>query len=167
MAKGSRIARSEGPSHKMVEASVTTLVGLFGVIVIIGSLRAGINWGAEGPRAGFFPFYIGLCILISVAINLLNLFREEKNGLFAEWGQLRQVMSVVIPTAIYVSSISFVGLYVASIVFIAWFMRYLGKYGWLIIAAIAIGMPVVTYIVFERWFLVPLPKGPVEEWLGL
>jgi putative tricarboxylic transport membrane protein len=167
MAKGSRIARSEGPSHKMVEASVTALVGLFGVIVIIGSLRAGINWGAEGPRAGFFPFYIGLCILISVAINLLNLFREEKNGLFAEWGQLRQVMSVVIPTAIYVSSISFVGLYVASIVFIAWFMRYLGKYGWLIIAAIAIGMPVVTYIVFERWFLVPLPKGPVEEWLGL
>jgi len=167
MAKGSRIARSEGPSHKMVEASVTALVGLFGVIVIIGSLRAGINWGAEGPRAGFFPFYIGLCILISVAINLLNMFREEKNGLFAEWGQLRQVMSVVIPTAIYVSSISFVGLYVASIVFIAWFMRYLGKYGWLIIAAIAIGMPVVTYIVFERWFLVPLPKGPVEEWLGL
>jgi hypothetical protein len=28
-------------------------------------------------------------------------------------------------------------------------------------------MPVVTYFIFERWFLVPLPKGPIEEWLGL
>ena len=36
-----------------------------------------------------------------------------------------------------------------------------------IIAAIALGMPIVTYFIFERWFLVPLPKGPVEEWLGL
>ncbi len=167
MAKGSRIARSEGPSHKMVEASVTGLVGLFAVIVVIGSIKAGINWGAEGPRAGFFPFYIGVCILISTAINFVNLFREEKDGLFAEWGQLRQVLSVVIPTAIYVSSISFIGLYVASMVFIAYFMRRLGKYKWPIIAVIAIGMPVLTYIVFEKWFLVPLPKGPLEEWFNL
>ena len=167
MAKGSRIARSEGPSHKMVEASVTGLIGLFAVIVVIGSIKAGINWGAEGPRAGFFPFYIGVCILISTAINFVNLFREETDGLFAEWGQLRQVLSVVIPTAIYVSSISFIGLYVASMVFIAYFMRRLGKYKWPIIAVIAIGMPVLTYIVFEKWFLVPLPKGPLEEWFNL
>ena len=161
------MTRSEGPSHKVVEASVTALIGLFGVVVIIGSIKAGINWGAEGPRAGFFPFYIGLLILLSTAINLLNLFREEKDGLFAEWGQLRQVLSVVIPTAIYVAAIPFIGLYIASILFIAYFMRRLGKYNWLIIAAIAIGMPLVTYIVFEKWFLVPLPKGPLEDWLGL
>lgn len=167
MAKGSRIAHSEGPSHKWIEGAVTGFIGLFGIIVIAGSLQAGINWGAEGPRAGFFPFYIGLIILIATAINLVNLLREEKDGLFAEWSQLRQVMSVVIPSAIYVASITFVGLYVASMVFIAWFMRYLGKYGWLLIALIAIGMPAVTYVVFEKWFLVPLPKGPVEEWLGL
>ena len=28
-------------------------------IVIVGSLQVGIGWGAEGPKAGFFPFYIG------------------------------------------------------------------------------------------------------------
>jgi putative tricarboxylic transport membrane protein len=87
--------------------------------------------------------------------------------LFAEWGQLRQVMSVVVPTAIYVGSMPFVGLYVASIIFIGWFMRWLGGYRWLPTVAVAFGMPIVTYLVFERWFLVPLPKGPIEEWLGL
>ena len=39
-----------GPTHRMVEAGVTLLIALFGVIVIAGSLKAGINWGAEGPR---------------------------------------------------------------------------------------------------------------------
>ena len=34
-------------------------------------------------------------------------------------------------------------------------------------AAVSIGVPLVTYVTFERWFLVPLPKGPIEDWLGL
>jgi len=156
-----------GPAHKAVEAGVTVLIALFGAIVIIGSLKAGINWGAEGPRAGFFPFYVGIFILASSVVNLWNGLREANDALFAEWGQLRQVMSVVIPTAIYVGSMPFTGLYVASIVFIGWFMRWLGKYSWLTVLVVAFGMPIVTYFIFERWFLVPLPKGPVEEWLGL
>jgi len=156
-----------GPMHKRVEAGVTLLIALFGVIVIVGSIKAGINWGAEGPRAGFFPFYVGILIIAASAVNLWNGLREDDRGLFAEWGQLRQVLSVVIPTAIYVGAMPFTGLYVASIVFIGWFMRWLGKYSWLTVAAVAIGMPVIAYLIFERWFLVPLPKGPVEEWLGL
>ncbi len=163
----SQNTNNAGPSHKTVEASVTLLIALFGAIVIYGSIKAGIGWGAEGPRAGFFPFYVGLFIVIASAINLWNGLREPDAPLFAEWGQLRQVFSVVIPTAIYVGVIPFVGLYVASFVFIGWFMRWLGKYRWVTVLAVAIGMPVVTYIIFERWFLVPLPKGPLEEWLGL
>jgi putative tricarboxylic transport membrane protein len=46
-------------------------------------------------------------------------------------------------------------------------MKWLGRYSWLITAAVSIGVPLVTYIVFEKWFLVPLPKGPIEDWLGL
>jgi putative tricarboxylic transport membrane protein len=45
-------------------------------------------------------------------------------------------------------------------------MRWLGRYGWGRIAAIAVGVPVVTFIIFEKWFLVPLPKGLIEEVLG-
>ena len=58
-----------GPTHRLVEAGITLLITLFGVIVIFGSVKAGINWGAEGPRAGFFPFYIEICIVVSSAIN--------------------------------------------------------------------------------------------------
>jgi hypothetical protein len=158
---------ASGPSHRSVEVGVAIAVLLFGALVMYGSVQAGIGWGAEGPKAGFFPFYVGMTIVLSSVVNLWNALRESDVGLFADWGQLRQVLAVVIPSTIYVAAIPFIGLYVSSIVLIGFFMRWLGKYGWLLIALVAIGMPAITYIVFEKWFLVPLPKGPLEDLLGL
>ena len=204
-----------GPSHKVVETAVALAVIAFGAIVILGSIGAGITWGAEGPRAGFFPFYVGIAIVVSGAINLWNAVRQDvPDGLFAEWSQLYQVMLVVVPTTIYAvamannaAAISLLlcviiawsmqklgrvgwpviaiaaigipallytwiadllpenlfGLYAASAIFIAWFMRALGKYRWPMVAAVSIGTPMLVYIVFETYFLVPLPKGRVDD----
>ena len=30
---------------------------------MVDSWRVGIGWAAEGPQAGFFPFYVGLILL--------------------------------------------------------------------------------------------------------
>ena len=75
-------------------------------------------------------------------------------------------MAVVIPTAVYVFAIPYLGIYLASTLLIAVFMRWLGHYPWHTVAAIAIGMPVLTFFLIEIWFLVPLPKGPLEHQLG-
>ena len=32
--------------------------------------------------------------------------------------------------------------------------------------AVSLGLPLFFFLVFERWFLVPLPKGPIERLLG-
>ena len=129
-----------------MEAGIALLIALFGVIVIIGSLKAGINWGARARAPGSFPFYVGIFIVVCQRDQSLERLRERNDGLFAEWGQLRQVMSVVVPTAIYVGAMPFTGLYLASIIFIGWFMRWLGKYRWLTVIAVAFGMPIVTYL---------------------
>ena len=73
-----------GPRHKVVEAGIALLIALFGIIVIIGSLKAGINWGAEGPRAGFFPFYIGIFIVVASAINFWHVLRDGDERLFMQ-----------------------------------------------------------------------------------
>jgi putative tricarboxylic transport membrane protein len=160
-------ASERGPSHVSVEAGVAIAVTVFGIVTVYGSTQAGIGWGAEGPMAGFFPFYVGLLIVLSGLINLYQAITGNfGGGMFASWSQLRQVMSVVIPTAIYVAAIPFIGIYVSSAVLIGFFMRWHGKYGWLTVAAVSIGVPLVTFVVFERWFLVPLPKGPLEAMLG-
>lgn len=158
---------SRGPLHATVEIWTAIAMAVFGLVVIAGSLQVGIGWGAEGPRSGFFPFYLGLAIVLSSVVNFVTARREHDDKLFAEWSQLRQVMSVVIPTTIYVLVIPYTGMYLASFVLIAGFMIWLGRYSALYSLGIAAGVVVAIYFTFERWFLVPLPKGPLEAMLGL
>jgi hypothetical protein len=156
-----------GPSHRGVEAGVAIAIGVFGVICIIGSVQVGTGWADDGPRAGFFPFYIGLAIVISAVANLLTLFASANDHqVFASWGQLSKVVSVVLPTAVYVSILPYIGIYVASALLIGSFMIWLGKYRWSIAIPVAIVVPLLVFVFFERWFLVPLPKGPLEKMLG-
>ena len=159
---------SGGPSHRWVEAGVAVLMALLGVIIIIGSMQVGIGWGPEGPKSGFFPFYLGVIIIGASAANLARAFIDgDPDQLFADWGQLTQVMSVVIPTTVYVLAVPWLGLYLASMLLIGVFMKWLGRYDWSLTLAIAIGVPAIAYVIFEKWFLIPLPKGPIEDLLGL
>lgn len=156
-----------GPSHRSVEAGVAVAVGILGLITVLGSLRVGTGWGDEGPKAGFFPFYIGLIIIISSVVNLVHLFAAPNdNAVFATWSQINKVLSVVIPTAVYVAVIPYSGIYVASALLIGLFMMWLGKYRAVVVVPTAIAVPIFFFVTFERWFLVPLPKGPLEKLLG-
>jgi uncharacterized membrane protein len=58
------------------------------------------------------------------------------------------------------------GLYVASALYIGFYMRWGGRHGWTAVVLCAVGIPLVTFLAFEKWFLVPMPKGPLETWLG-
>jgi hypothetical protein len=67
---------------------------------------------------------------------------------------------------LYVGAIGYIGIYAASAIYIALFMWYFGKYAiWKGIFA-GTSIAVALFFMFERWFLVPLPKGPLEAWLG-
>lgn len=156
-----------GPSHRGVEIGVAAFMAILALIGMYGSIKVGIGWGDEGPKAGFFPFYVSVAVLISCAVNIFKIFLSSDDGeLFAEWGQIRQVLSVVVPTAIYVALIPYIGIYVASALLIAAFMKWLGKYHWVTSIAVAVVVPILTFLMFEIWFLVPLPKGPLENFLG-
>ena len=155
--------------QKSAEVAVAASIFLLGAIVIYDSARLGARWGDDGPQAGYFPFYIGLILCASSAVNLVLalLNRRDRDRTFVEVGQLKLVLTVLIPSAIYVGLIGWTGIYVASAVYVAFFMRRLGKYPWWKVAAVSIGNSVAFFLIFEIWFKVPLPKGPVEALLGL
>jgi putative tricarboxylic transport membrane protein len=156
-----------GPSHRSVEVGVAAIMALLALIGIYGSIKVGIGWGDEGPRAGFFPFYISVIVLIACVINIASVVTVSGEGkVFAEWSQLRQVISVLVPTMVYVGLVPYLGIYVASALLIAFFMRWFGNYGWHIAAAVGVVVPILTFLMFEIWFLVSLPKGPIERLLG-
>ncbi len=100
-------------------------------------------------------------------LNLISGLRENPDAIASEYSQLRQVLKVLVPTTIYCFLVEPLGIYIPSFLLIAVFMKWLGKYSWPLTAAIAFGVPAAFYFVFEKWFLIPLPKGPVEALLGL
>ena len=160
-------AGGTGPSHRGVELSVAGAIALLALIGIYGSLKNGVGWASDGPQAGFFPFYVCLIILVSCAVNVAQVLMSSNDGsVFAYWSQLGKVGSVLLPTIIYVLVIPYSGIYVASGVLITFFMRWFGRYSWLMAIAVGVLVPVLCFFMFEIWFLVPLPKGPLENMLG-
>jgi len=171
MAENNKDERAVG-SMRAWDAGVAIGFFAFGSLVVWESRRLGAAWASDGPQAGYFPFYIGLFICISAVAIFLNALKLGERGrkAFVKWGQLRMILTVMVPSAIYVLLIAnplySLGIYEASVLFIAFFMRLLGKYGVAKILAVSLGTVLVFFLMFEVWFQVPLPKGPVEALFG-
>ncbi len=154
-------------SNRSVDLAVAALLLFAGALVIWDSVRIGFRWESDGPQAGYFPFYVGvllagasLCTIASAA------FAGDGKG-FASRQALRDILAMLLPTIVYVGVLAWLGLYVASFLYICFFMVWLGKYSWPKSLTVSIGVSVIAFLLFETWFKVPLPKGPLEAMLGL
>jgi hypothetical protein len=151
---------------------VSAVLALLGGVVLYDAARLGFGWGLEGPQSGFFPFWLAvLLVSISVAVFIQAWIRGQSRP-FATREQIVPVLKVLVPLAAFVvltdppGPWSGLGLYVAAAFYLAFYMRWVGRHHWLMILAIALVVPVAAFVIFEQWFLVPMPKGPLEEWLG-
>ena len=156
--------RSEGAARRgvstfSVEVVVAGLVFALGLTILIGSWHLGSKWTSDGPGPGYFPFYISLIMCVSGAGVAIQALRNRPEGIFADGQQLKQVLIVLVPAALYVGAVQLVGLYVASAIYIALFMTLLGKYSPLKSAVAAVVTMVLFFLLFEVWFKVPLFKG--------
>ncbi len=152
----------------MRAADLTTAVLLAAgaVLVIWDSFRLGIGWGTDGPKSGFFPFWLAVFMLGALLGICVQALRRTDGLAFVTRVQLPPVLKTLVPAVGYVVIMPGTGLYVASALYMGVYMRWIGRYSWLAVVAIGVGFPVATFVVFEQWFLVPLPKGPLEAWLG-
>ena len=147
----------------IVTASVLMLLG---GVVLYDAVRLGIGWGTDGPRSGFFPFWLALVMVATCALILAQAGWRSSLRPFATREQARPVLKVLWPAAAMVVLMQVTGLYVAAALYVGFYMRWIGHHRWLTVIAIAVSIPVVTFLIFETWFLVPMPKGPLEDWLG-
>jgi hypothetical protein len=144
-----------------VEAGIAALVILFGLVVLIGSRNLGSGWTTDGPGAGYFPFYIGLILCISGGGVLYQalLGKKRNTEIFVDGEQIRRVLSVLVPAAVYVFGIQVLGIYVASALYIAGFMIFLGKFHKAKAVVLGVLIAAFFFLMFEVWFKIPLPKG--------
>jgi hypothetical protein len=148
-----------GISSTSAELVVAALVFAMGLTVLIGSWKLGSKWTSDGPGPGYFPFYISLIMCISGAGIFVQALRKRPEGLFADTQQLKQVMIVLVPAAVYVLAVQLIGVYIASAIYIALFMTLLGKYSPVKSVIAAVVIMAIFFALFEVWFKVPLFKG--------
>jgi putative tricarboxylic transport membrane protein len=147
----------------IIAASLLTALG---VLVLAEAIRLGFRWGPDGPQSGFFPFWLAVILIAHSIAVVVRAWRKHSETPFVSREQLRSVLTVAVPAAIMVLLTQFIGLYVASALYLGFYVRRVGRHSWMTALGLAVCVPVITFVVFERWFLVPLPKGPLEAWLG-
>lgn len=148
---------------RKAEMVVSVLFMLVGVLVIVDSVGLGFMWGRTGPASGFFPFYLGVGVVIAsliVFFNTVKQYRKQGAGKpLMPPGALKPILWVVIPSTVMVAITELVGLHIAAALFVGFYMRVVGKIAWVTTILVAVIAPLSLYITFDKLFLIPLPQG--------
>ena len=78
-------------SLRAMEIIIAGLLLAFGLTIAYASYQLGAGWAEDGPRAGYFPFYIGMIISISSVVTLLQALRNRSinaDAAFVERGHI-------------------------------------------------------------------------------
>jgi hypothetical protein len=151
---------------RVADLVTASVVMLLGGVVVYDAVRLGIGWGTDGPKSGFFPFWLGILLLVMCTGLLIQATLRADSRPFTTREHFGPVMKVLWPAVAMVVLMQWIGLYVASALYIGFYMRWIGRHSWPAVGSLAVGVPLAAFIIFEKWFLVPMPKGPLEAWLG-
>jgi putative tricarboxylic transport membrane protein len=153
---------------------VAIFMFLFGAIVMFDSVRLGFRWQPGfGPGAGYLPFYLALGILVCTGISIVRQsIQLSKVGIVGDKplimeGGLKPILWVLLPSTAMVMLTQIIGLHFAAVVFLLFYMRVVGEIGWVECLLVSILFPIGMYLVFDRFFLIPLPDGILGNYIKL
>lgn len=156
-------------SRFAMEIATAGFVLTIGAVVCFGAREFGIGWGDAGPQPGYFPFYVGLIIVIAscgVLVQAILQHRDRREP-FLTYEQGARILAFFGPMLGFVVLSVLLGMYVALTIYLCGVMVVQGGYRLPKAAAISVTTALISYVVFEVWFLVPLLKGPLEAWLNI
>lgn len=147
-----------------------SIILFIGIIIMYDSIRLGFGWGMSGPRAGFHPFIMSLIVIIGCLIVIAQAIARKgvssSDKPFIPKGAIKPVLNVVVPAIIMVILTEYIGLYIAAVLYLAVYMRWIGRLRWSTVILLSIIVPLSTYILFDKLFLVPMPRGILGDIIG-
>ena len=155
-------------STRAVDIAVSILLAAFAALMAWDNWKSGAGWASDGPKAGYFPFYLALLLGGASLFGLVKALADRKSAgsPFVNREQLRRVLQVLVPTFLFCLFTQWLGLYVASFLLIAGFMVYVGKIAWWKSLLTSLIFALAMFVTFDVAFDVIMPKGPLEAWLG-
>lgn len=143
---------------KVPELATAAAIVFVAAVVMIDSFPKS-GWTPTGPDAGFYPFWSGAVMAVAGLVVAEQALRGRGLAIaFAGRENLVALAQVVLPMAVAVSLLGFLGIYVVSAAYLAYFGRWVGRHRWIVVLPVAVLVPLVTFFVFETAFKVSLPK---------
>jgi len=135
---------------------------LIGIGITLGSLKYGFG-SLHEPGAGFITFFAGAILsLLSIALFLSSLRSgEPRKGLRILWEDLEvgKVFYVLGFLVIYTLVLNHLGFLVSTFLLLSFLFRVKATYRLPKVIIMSFLITAASYLLFEVWLKVPLPKG--------
>lgn len=119
--------------------------------------------GGLGP--GFYPFWSAVLIAGAALVVIYRWYRsaDTAEGVFVRREAWTAPLKIAVPMMVAVASIEWIGFYFVTGLYMGFFARFIGRYRWIWVVAIAVVFPALIYLSFEKGFRVSLPKSWLYE----
>lgn len=136
---------------------------LFGIFICWEARGLGVGQVVK-PGPGFFPFWLGLALII-VSLALLFHFGREKIDLSISapdlWKGLHweKVLYSSVALLLYALFLETLGYILATVLLILFFFRAIEPQKWVVVILGSVITSFITYFLFKVWLQVQLPAG--------
>ncbi len=151
------------------ETLFAALLVLFSLALILQVLKLPVAWTSIGPGSGFFPFWLVVGVVFQAALIFVRSRRVPvppgRAAPFIERESVRPLLIVFLPMVAVIYMLRYLGIYIGGGLYLAGYMIFVGRQRWVTVFLVSVMLPVALFFIFERWFLLPMPKGVLLEYL--
>lgn len=145
------------------------LLVLLSAVLFPQALKLPIAWTGSGPGSGFFPFWLTVGVAFHALLILVRSVRAPappgRAAPFIPTKAWRPLLVVFLPMAAVIGLLRYLGIYLGGALYLGGYMIFVGRERWITVLLVSVLLPLALFFIFERWFLLPLPKGMLLEYL--
>ncbi|MDR7521186.1 MAG: tripartite tricarboxylate transporter TctB family protein [Armatimonadota bacterium] len=152
--------------HRAGQAMALALVAS-AILLLREAVRLPVAWTPTGPGAGFFPTVLAIGLAFNAILILLKSLQAAPGGdrPFLPPGAWKPLVAAFLPMVAVVALIDYLGLYLGGALYLAGYTLFVGRHRPVTIVLVSVLIPLGLFLIFERWFLLLLPKGVILEYL--
>ena len=140
----------------------SVLFVLFGAFLIFESRKYSMGT-IDNPGPGFLPLLLGIAIgLMSMALLIRvwnKMETKEKSISWPERGGLIKISLIFVVIVLFTALLEITGYLINIFVLFLILLRPVGRQKWVWTLSISIGATLASYLLFDRWLMLPLPRG--------
>ena len=148
---------------KRYQIGCALFLGLFGIFICWEALKLDMGRVVK-PGPGFFPFWLGLALIIVSLALLFNYGRKKIDPSLPSpdlWKGLQweKVLYSSVALLLYALFLESLGYILATVLLILFFFRAIEPQKWVVVILGSVITSFITYFLFKLWLQVQLPRG--------